>query len=75
MDVDLHTLGVLGELLSGGGVLMFGVLVYLELRALRPTMSRLASALVILVERERMRDGRRAHSATLPDLVTDPEHD
>jgi hypothetical protein len=51
MDADAQ------QLLQAGGLGVLAVMVYLELRAIRPVLQGLQLALTALLERERYRDG------------------
>jgi len=53
-DVDV---GLLTQVVSSGGVTALAVLVYVELRAMRPLMRSLDRAVTALLERDRMRTG------------------
>lgn len=53
-DVDV---GLLTQVISSGGVTALAVLVYVELRAMRPIMRAVEKALAALLERDRMRTG------------------
>lgn len=65
--IDYHAVG---ELLSGGGAVVLSILVYLELRALRPIIESLKVAIVALLERDRERSHPfRRQPTPLPDLT------
>lgn len=59
-------------LLSSGGVVVLAILVYMELRQIRPILTVLQAAVTALLERERARSGPvrvRRDPTPLPDLT------
>lgn len=59
----------IAQWIQSGGVVCFAILVYLELRAMRPLLRSLDLAVQALLERERARGrgGKRADETPLPE--------